>query len=81
VRTGGGIVRKAPGAFEVVDLELDDPRQGELRVTMVASGLCHSDYHLATGYTPVATFSVRRRARGRRHRRVGRPEHAEFRAR
>lgn len=28
---------------------MDDPRQGEIRVRMVASGLCHSDDHHATG--------------------------------
>ena len=49
---------KAPGAYEVTELELDDPRQGELRVRMVASGLCHSDDHLATGDIPVAIYPV-----------------------
>jgi S-(hydroxymethyl)glutathione dehydrogenase/alcohol dehydrogenase len=33
----------------VVDLELDDPRQGEIRVKLVAAGLCHSDDHVQTG--------------------------------
>ena len=47
---------KAPGAYEVVDLEVDDPRQGELRVRLVASGLCHSDDHIATGDLPVAVY-------------------------
>jgi NDMA-dependent alcohol dehydrogenase len=49
VRTRGAVVRKAPGAYEVVDLELDDPRPGEIQVRLVASGLCHSDDHIATG--------------------------------
>ena len=56
VRTRGAVVMKAPGIFEVVDLELDEPRQGELGVRMVASGLCHSDDHLATGDLPVGFF-------------------------
>ncbi|MEN3301487.1 MAG: hypothetical protein V7633_3545 [Pseudonocardia sp.] len=43
------MLREVPGRFEVVELEVDDPRQGELRVRMVASGLCHSDDHHATG--------------------------------
>lgn len=48
-RTRGAIVREAPGVYETVDLELDDPRQGEIRVKMVATGMCHSDDHFATG--------------------------------
>jgi S-(hydroxymethyl)glutathione dehydrogenase/alcohol dehydrogenase len=56
VKTRGAIVRQAPGKYEVVDLELDDPQQGELRVKMVASGLCHSDDHIATGDIPVGTY-------------------------
>lgn len=47
---------KAPGAYEVIDLELDEPRQNEIQVRMVASGLCHSDDHLATGDIPVAVY-------------------------
>ncbi|MGH9094344.1 MAG: NDMA-dependent alcohol dehydrogenase, partial [Acidimicrobiales bacterium] len=50
------VINQAPGKFEVVDLELDDPRQGELRVKMVASGLCHSDDHLATGDIPLPLY-------------------------
>jgi S-(hydroxymethyl)glutathione dehydrogenase/alcohol dehydrogenase len=41
-----------------VDLAVDDPRQNEIRVKMVASGLCHSDDHMATGDMPVATYPM-----------------------
>jgi S-(hydroxymethyl)glutathione dehydrogenase/alcohol dehydrogenase len=58
VKSRGAVVRKAPGTFEVVNLEVDDPRQGEIRVKMVASGLCHSDDHIATGDMPVATYPM-----------------------
>ncbi|BBZ15609.1 putative alcohol dehydrogenase D (plasmid) [Mycobacterium branderi] len=37
-------------------MELDDPRAGELRVKMVAAGLCHSDEHIASGDLPVQTY-------------------------
>lgn len=47
--THGAVLRSSPGRYEVVDLELDDPRQGELTVRLAASGLCHSDDHTATG--------------------------------
>lgn len=49
MRTRGAVIRQPPGKYEVVDLELDDPRPGEIQVRLVASGLCHSDDHLATG--------------------------------
>ena len=59
MQTRGAIIRKAPGKYEVVDgLELDDPRSGELQVKMVASGLCHSDDHIATGDIPVGIYPM-----------------------
>jgi S-(hydroxymethyl)glutathione dehydrogenase/alcohol dehydrogenase len=56
VRTRGAVVFRTPGIYEVTELELDDPRQGELRVRMVAAGLCHSDDHYATGDKPAGTY-------------------------
>lgn len=47
--TRAAVLRTSPGRYEVTELELDDPRQGEIRVRLVASGLCHSDDHFATG--------------------------------
>lgn len=49
MKTRGAVLLKVPGEYEVVELELDDPRPGELRVKMVAAGLCHSEDHFATG--------------------------------
>jgi S-(hydroxymethyl)glutathione dehydrogenase/alcohol dehydrogenase len=56
MRTSAAILRSSPGRFEVVDLELDAPRRGEIQVRMVASGLCHSDEHLATGDSTANTY-------------------------
>ncbi|MDQ4115607.1 MAG: NDMA-dependent alcohol dehydrogenase [Actinomycetota bacterium] len=56
MQTRGAIVRQAPGKFEVVDMEVDDPRAGEIQVKMVASGMCHSDDHIATGDIPVGIY-------------------------
>jgi alcohol dehydrogenase (nicotinoprotein) len=40
----------APGRpWEVVELDLDDPRRGEVQVRFEATGLCHSDDHVRTG--------------------------------
>jgi NDMA-dependent alcohol dehydrogenase len=56
MKTRGAVVMKEPGHYEVVDMDVDEPRQDELRVTMVASGLCHSDDHIATGDMPVGAY-------------------------
>ena len=58
MQTRGAIVRQAPGKYEVVDLEVDDPRPGEIQVKLVASGLCHSDDHVATGDIPVGVYPI-----------------------
>ena len=47
--TRGAVLLEVPGRYEIVELEMDDLRQNEIRVTMVAAGLCHSDDHFASG--------------------------------
>ncbi|EHI43667.1 S-(hydroxymethyl)glutathione dehydrogenase/class III alcohol dehydrogenase [Rhodococcus opacus PD630] len=49
MKTRAAVLRESPGKFEVVDIDLEEPRQDELRVKLVAAGLCHSDDHLQTG--------------------------------
>ena len=39
--------------WEVEEVELDDPKAGEVMVKLTASGLCHSDEHLVTGDIPI----------------------------
>jgi len=56
ITTRTSIIRKAPGTYETVEVELDDPRQGEVTVKLAASGLCHSDDHNATGDVPVGIY-------------------------
>lgn len=53
MKTRGAILREVPGKWEVVDLELDEPRRNEITIEMVGSGLCHSELHIANG-----TFAV-----------------------
>lgn len=45
------ILRAPHRPFELVELTLDDPGPGEVRVKIAASGVCHSDHHLVTGAT------------------------------
>ena len=41
----------------VVDVELDPPRRGEVRVRMMATGVCHSDLSILNGTIP-STYPV-----------------------
>jgi S-(hydroxymethyl)glutathione dehydrogenase/alcohol dehydrogenase len=56
MKTRGSVIMQAPGRYETVDLELDEPRQGEILVKMVATGMCHSDDHFATGDMHAGVF-------------------------
>ncbi|GAB92427.1 NDMA-dependent alcohol dehydrogenase [Gordonia rhizosphera] len=56
VFTRTSIIRQAPGRYETVTVELDDPRQNEVTVKLAAAGLCHSDDHNATGDVPVDVY-------------------------
>jgi alcohol dehydrogenase (nicotinoprotein) len=53
VKTRAAILRDVGKDWEVVELDLDPPKAGEVLVRYVASGLCHSDDHLRTGDIPV----------------------------
>src|SRR5687768_7077011 len=37
--------------FRIEQLDLDEPRAGEVLVRVAAVGVCHSDWHLVTGAT------------------------------
>src|SRR3712207_4960708 len=49
MRTKAAIIRDIGKPWELVDLELDEPRAGEVRIKFAVSGMCHSDEHLRTG--------------------------------
>jgi len=53
VRTRAAVLFDQPGKWEVTELDLDPPGQGELLVRMAAAGLCHSDDHVITGDLPL----------------------------
>lgn len=38
--------------FEIIELDLDGPGEGEVLIRYVAAGLCHSDMHLTEGDLP-----------------------------
>ncbi len=52
MKTTGALLRTAGDPFEIVELDLAPPRRGEVLVRVEAAGVCHSDWHVATGATP-----------------------------
>ena len=53
MKTRAAVLRELGKPFEIVELDLDEPKTGEVLVRFAASGLCHSDDHLRTGDIPV----------------------------
>ncbi len=49
MKTRAAILWEVGADWSVEDIELDDPKAGEVKVELAASGLCHSDEHLVTG--------------------------------
>lgn len=58
MKTRAAIVRNVPSEYEIVELDLDAPRSGEIMIKMVASGLCLSDEHLTSGDFPPGTLPM-----------------------
>jgi NDMA-dependent alcohol dehydrogenase len=58
MRTRRAVLRSSPGEWQVEDVELDEPRTGEVLVEMIATGLCHSDEHISAGDAPVAHVPI-----------------------
>ena len=53
MKTKAAVLFDAHKPFEIVELDLDGPRDGEILIRFVAAGLCHSDLHLTEGdYEP-----------------------------
>ena len=49
-------VSAAGGPFEIVKREIPEPGPGQVRVTVEACGICHTDAVLANGWLPGTTF-------------------------
>lgn len=52
------VVREKSGPFVLEDIELDDPRDDEVLIRIVASGLCHTDLVARDQYMPVPLPAV-----------------------
>ena len=50
-----GVLSGVGQDIEIVDVDLQDPKAGEVRVRMAASGVCHSDLSVQNGTLPLPT--------------------------
>ncbi len=58
MRTKGALVWDFHQPWSVEEIEIGDPRKGEVKVALEVAGMCHSDHHIVTGDIPVAAFPV-----------------------
>lgn len=58
MKSNAAIAHESGGKWEVVELDVDAPRAGELLIRMAASGMCHSDDHIITGDMPFSLYPV-----------------------
>jgi S-(hydroxymethyl)glutathione dehydrogenase/alcohol dehydrogenase len=49
MRSRAALLFESPGRWEVCEVDVDPPKDHEVLVRMVASGLCHSDVHYNVG--------------------------------
>jgi NDMA-dependent alcohol dehydrogenase len=58
MKTRAAVIYAPKQPLKIEELEMDEPRAGEVRVKMVAVGLCHSDYHVIAGDRPVGMMPM-----------------------
>jgi S-(hydroxymethyl)glutathione dehydrogenase/alcohol dehydrogenase len=56
--TKAAIATAVGSPLEIVDVDVDDPKAGEVRLRMGASGVCHSDLSVVNGTLPIALPAV-----------------------
>lgn len=52
MKTKAAVLHGAHQPFEITELDLDGPKEGEVLIKYKAAGLCHSDLHLVDGDLP-----------------------------
>jgi S-(hydroxymethyl)glutathione dehydrogenase/alcohol dehydrogenase len=58
VKTKGALVWDFNQPWSVEEIDIGEPRRGEVKVRMEAAGLCHSDHHVVSGDIPMAAFPM-----------------------
>src|SRR5216684_4359875 len=65
VESKAAVLTATGGEWEICDLTVDRPREGEVLVRMTFAGLCYSDEHVR--FDKNARLPVEHRVHGRRH--------------
>ena len=58
MKTKGALIWEFNKPWSVEEIDIGDPRKGEVKVALEPAGMCHSDHHVVTGDIPVAAFPV-----------------------
>jgi S-(hydroxymethyl)glutathione dehydrogenase/alcohol dehydrogenase len=58
MKTKGALLWDFHQPWSIEEIEIGDPRKGEVKIQLEAAGLCHSDHHLTTGDIPMAAFPI-----------------------
>jgi S-(hydroxymethyl)glutathione dehydrogenase / alcohol dehydrogenase len=53
MKTKGALLWELNSPFRIDEIEIGDPVDDEVQIRVHAAGMCHSDYHLTTGATPI----------------------------
>ena len=53
MKTKGALLWELNSGFRIDEIDVGDPVADEVQIQMHAAGMCHSDYHLTTGATPI----------------------------
>jgi Zn-dependent alcohol dehydrogenase len=56
VKTQAAVLWQYGQDWQIEELDLDDPWEGEVMVRLAASGLCHSDEHVRVGDLPLSAL-------------------------
>ena len=74
MKTRAAVAMEAKKPLEIVELDLEGPKEGEVLVEIMATGVCHTDEFTRSGADPEGIFPavLGHRARGRTWRDLGR---------
>ncbi|MGV0836820.1 NDMA-dependent alcohol dehydrogenase [Mycolicibacterium thermoresistibile] len=53
MKTKGALLWELNSPFRVDEIDIGDPVEDEVQIRLHAAGMCHSDYHITTGATPI----------------------------
>jgi NDMA-dependent alcohol dehydrogenase len=56
MKSKAAVLFEAPGDWQIVEVDVDEPKAHEVLVRHVAAGLCHSDDHVAKNDVPSAHY-------------------------